>query len=142
MIDLSRRGFFKLTAAASLVVVAAPIITKVVEFKPHLWADGIHDDWEALQWLADRAARLGREFVLRGGSFRVSQTLTIKSGCDFRNVYLQLEGRKGIRMESGHGHGFTFVDCILNRQYHGQYVDGFNVKTSECYNKNIILKYD
>ena len=91
MTVLSRRSF--LGGLLTVSAVAAVPIAKLLPTVPQLWGDGDHDDTAALQALFDRkqveimndCARLtayGERSVihLRGGVFRLSRTLVMRSG--------------------------------------------------------------
>ncbi len=95
-IDVSRRGFFGLATKAAAVVVLAPVLTKLDLIGPDLWSDGIHDDWEGLQWLADEAYRTNKWFRLNGGLFRITKPLVVRSSVDLGYATLLPEGKRAL----------------------------------------------
>lgn len=82
MINLSRRGF--LVSSLALAAVTASPVAMALSGRPQLWADGVHDDGPALQWLIDEAARTGRPFVMENGYFNTRQMLHLRGPVSWR----------------------------------------------------------
>ena len=93
--DMNRRQLFRFGAGAVLCAAVAPLI----DTRPTLWADGEHDDSEALQALFDglpfRVARA--ELVdaqggsLVGGTYLVGSTLHIRKKFDISGAKFLLD---------------------------------------------------
>ena len=101
----TRRGILAGLAAvvaAPAIVPAASLMSDTGSGNPFRFhGDGIGDDHPWLQWEADNAARLGRPFVLKGKTCRISRALRL--------------------------HAETFIeDCVFRagRGEHGLVIDG------------------
>lgn len=106
MINPARRRF--LFGASALAAVAlAPAIVRAsspmpisVLRPPKLWGDGIHDDTEALQWLADHAKPYAAA-VPPGGPYLISKTIN----------YLGIEG---LRISNCVFIAKKTLDCVIS----------------------------
>lgn len=61
---------------------------------PRIWGDGIHDDTMAIQYAIDHAAKVGGEFVLPSGHYRVAgPTIVLRGNVHISNSYFDASDR-------------------------------------------------
>lgn len=80
--DMNRRQLFRFGAAAVLTAAIAPVVSAATA--PTLWADGVHDDTEALQAMFDERPLIvaghrivARDGMLVGGHYMTTAPITI-----------------------------------------------------------------
>jgi polygalacturonase len=101
MQGLNRRSFCG-TALLALAALAAPALAFAKPKPPRLWADGKHDDTEALQWLIDEAHRKGGGVVqVPAGTLLLSKTIRIRAGVELRGEpFVKLKVDPGAGMQT------------------------------------------
>lgn len=83
---MNRRALFKAIAATAAAVALAPLggddywhtagLIPTV-FPPRLWGDGVHDDWPAIQAMANDAVARNVPFILANGRHFLSRPITL-----------------------------------------------------------------